>query len=89
MLFFSIIQSIGACLGRETARKLVRVNYDEAVEARLQVLYIKRHLGELTEEECTETLLTESAQGFLEVLKRESRRILRQKVGADLSSRKR
>lgn len=89
MLFFSIIQAIGACLDRESARKLVRLNYDDAVQERLRELKTKHRLGELTEDERSEIALTECMHGFLEELKKESRRILRQKVGADRTTRKR
>lgn len=76
-MILDLAESLVACLGRESARKLVKFQPDARVLKRWHELTLKEQQGRLSPEEQMEYLVFLHAQNFLAALQRKARSLLR------------
>ena len=78
-MLFTILDAVADCLDRESARKLVKLNFEKQILDRRVQLNAKGRKVSLTEEEQAQLILLSVFDYFLAHLQRRARAILRRR----------
>jgi hypothetical protein len=83
-----LVESVGECLDRESARRLVQLDLKAEVRACLKNLAGIRGGGRLQQDEWLGYVMTVAADEFVKALQKKARAIIRKPVGRRPSSQK-